>query len=160
MLFECRYSCFPPLKNFNKIWNHLILVTNKRIKRKVRCWMTKRSTFSWGSVCIVANRLFCEDKTLSNELTMSDPDSLVPKICGRMSKIFFRNIIIQFILGELIIITMFNRPGVAGATLQSFVSLIHSLSQWVSDPFLPNLQNIFKPKLLELGSLNFERFFF
>ena len=50
MLFECRYSYFPPLKNFNETWNHLILVTNEIIKRKVRRRMTFGSTFSWGSV--------------------------------------------------------------------------------------------------------------
>ena len=50
MLLECRYSYFPPLKNVNKTWNHLIFVTNERIKRKVRCRMTKGSTLSWGSV--------------------------------------------------------------------------------------------------------------
>ena len=50
MLFECRYSYFPPLTNFHKTWNYLILVKNERIKRKVRCRMTKWSTFSWGSV--------------------------------------------------------------------------------------------------------------
>ena len=50
MLFECQYSYSPPLKYTNEKWNHLILVTNERSKRKVRSWMTKGSTFSWQSV--------------------------------------------------------------------------------------------------------------
>ena len=50
MLFEWRYSYFPPLKNFNETWNHLILVTKECIKRKVMCRMTKGAKFSWGSV--------------------------------------------------------------------------------------------------------------
>ena len=50
MVFECQFTYFPPLKNFNDTWNHLILVTNERIKREVRCWMTFGSTCSWGSV--------------------------------------------------------------------------------------------------------------
>ena len=41
-----------------------------------------------------------------------------------------------------------NRPGVAGAVLQTPLSNIQSLS----DPFPPNLQNIITPKTLELGS--------
>ena len=33
-----------------KTRNHLILVRKLRTKIIVRCWMTKESTFSWGSV--------------------------------------------------------------------------------------------------------------
>ena len=39
-----------PLNNCNETWNHLILVKDERIKWKVRCRMTKESTFSWGNV--------------------------------------------------------------------------------------------------------------
>ena len=51
---------------------------------------------------------------------------------------------------------IFNRPGGAGAVLYttslSFIKLlIH--------PFPPDLQNIINPKLLELGSYNFETIF-
>ena len=42
---------------------------------------------------------------------------------------------------------MFNRPGVAGAVLQTASSFTDS----VGDPFVPNLQNTFIPKPLELG---------
>ena len=52
-----------------------------------------------------------------------------------------------------------NRPGVAGAVLQSPLLLIHSFNNWFSDPFPPNLQNIRTPKPEELGSWNFERMF-
>ena len=52
-------------------------------------------------------------------------------------------------------ICIFNRPGVAGAVLQSPPSLIH----WPSHPFPPNLQDIINDKPLELGSWNFERMF-
>ena len=41
---------------------------------------------------------------------------------------------------------MFNRPGVARAVLQTPWSLIQSVSQSVSDPFPPNLQNIITSK--------------
>ena len=50
---------------------------------------------------------------------------------------------------------IFNRPGVAGAVLQTASSLIHSVGQ----PFPPNLQNIINHKPEELGSWNFERMF-
>ena len=50
MLFWVLVLILSPLKNFNETWNQSILETNERIKRKVRCWMTKASTFSWGSV--------------------------------------------------------------------------------------------------------------
>ena len=53
----------------------------------------------------------------------------------------------------------FNRPGVAGAVLQSASWFIHSVSQSVSQPFPPNLQNIINRKPEELGSWNFERMF-
>ena len=46
----------------------------------------------------------------------------------------------------------FNRPGVAGAALQTPSTFIHSLIDSVTDPFPPNLQTIITPKLLELGS--------
>ena len=44
----------------------------------------------------------------------------------------------------------FNRPGVAGAVLQS-ASFTQSLSHSVSQPFPPNLQNIINHKPEELG---------
>ena len=50
---------------------------------------------------------------------------------------------------------MINRPGVAGAVLQSALSLIY----WVSEPFPHNLQNIRNHKPEEPGSWNFERMF-
>ena len=52
-----------------------------------------------------------------------------------------------------------NRPGVARAVLQSASWSIHSFTEWVSDPFPPNLQNIINHKPEELGSWNFERMF-
>ena len=42
----------------------------------------------------------------------------------------------------LLVVILFNRPGVAGAVLQTPLSPIHS----VSDPFPPNLQATFNPK--------------
>ena len=50
---------------------------------------------------------------------------------------------------------LINRPCVAGAVLQTPVSLISS----VSDPFPPNFQSILNHKQLELGGWNFERMF-
>ena len=50
---------------------------------------------------------------------------------------------------------VFNRPGVAGAVLQTASSFIHSLINSVNDPFPPNLQGIKNPKPLELRSWNF-----
>jgi hypothetical protein len=58
-------------------------------------------------------------------------------------------------LSEHVVESIFNRPGVAGAVLQSASLLIHSLSQ----PFLPNLQNIINHKKEKLGSWNFEEMF-
>ena len=49
----------------------------------------------------------------------------------------------------------FDRPGVAGAVLQTPPLLI----DWVTQPFPPYIQNIITPKLLELESWNFERMF-
>ena len=43
---------------------------------------------------------------------------------------------------------MINRPGVAEAVLQTPSSLTES----VTDPFPPNLQDIINPKPLELGT--------
>ena len=51
--------------------------------------------------------------------------------------------------------TLVNRPGVAGAVLQTPLWLIDSFSHH----FPPNLQDIINPKTLELGSWNFERMF-
>ena len=48
-----------------------------------------------------------------------------------------------------------NRPGVAGAVLQT----ASSLSEWVSHPFPPDIHNIMTAKPLELESWNFERMF-
>ena len=50
---------------------------------------------------------------------------------------------------------LFNRPGVAGAFLQT----PPSLTDWVSDPFPSNLQNTITPKPLELGTWNFYTLF-
>ena len=47
---------------------------------------------------------------------------------------------------------IFNRPGVAGAVLQSPSLLINSFIESVSHPFPPNLQNNITPKSKELGS--------
>ena len=41
---------------------------------------------------------------------------------------------------------IFNRPGVAGADLQTPLLLIY-LSEWESQPIPPNLYNIIIPKL-------------
>ena len=41
---------------------------------------------------------------------------------------------------------VFNRPGVAGAVLQTPSSLIDSVSESVSQPFPPNLQDIINHK--------------
>ena len=51
----------------------------------------------------------------------------------------------------------FNRPGVAGAALQTPLTFIHTLIDSVTDPFPPNLQAIITPKPLELGSCIFFR---
>ena len=45
---------------------------------------------------------------------------------------------------------VFDRPSVAGAVLQTPLLLIDSFI--LTDPFPQNLQNIFTPKLLELGT--------
>ena len=45
---------------------------------------------------------------------------------------------------------IFNRPGVAGAVLQT----PSWLSDWLSHPFPPNLQKFINPKPSELGSWN------
>ena len=45
-------------------------------------------------------------------------------------------------------VSLFNRPGVAEAVLQTDSSLI----DYVSHPFPPDLQNIINPKLLKLES--------
>ena len=45
-----------------------------------------------------------------------------------------------------------NRPGVAGAVLQTPSSLINSLIDSLTDPFPQNLQNIITPEPLELGT--------
>ena len=44
--------------------------------------------------------------------------------------------------------SLFNRPGVAGAVLQTASSFIDS----VSEPFPPDIHNIINPKPLELDS--------
>ena len=41
---------------------------------------------------------------------------------------------------------IFNRPGVAGAVLQTRLLLLNSLIQSVNDPFPQNLHNIITPK--------------
>ena len=50
---------------------------------------------------------------------------------------------------------LLNRPGEANGFVQSPLSLVHSfiesVSQSVSHPFPPNLQNIISPKPEELG---------
>ena len=43
-------------------------------------------------------------------------------------------------------VLVISRPGVAGAVLQTPLSFINSLIQWLRDPFPPNLQNNFTPK--------------
>ena len=55
--------------------------------------------------------------------------------------------------------TIINRPGVAGAVLQTPLLLrregafvTHLFIDTLTDPFPPNLQNIITPKPLELGS--------
>ena len=49
---------------------------------------------------------------------------------------------------------IFNRPGLAGAVLQSTSWLIHSLIQSVREPFPPNHQNIINQKPEELGCMS------
>ena len=50
MLFECQYSHFPLLQDLFDTPNHLVLVTNKGIKRKVWLSTTLGSTYYWGSM--------------------------------------------------------------------------------------------------------------
>ena len=50
VMFLSAFTHTSPLKNFKETWNHLILVTNERIKRKFWCWMKIGPTFSLGSV--------------------------------------------------------------------------------------------------------------
>ena len=45
-----------------------------------------------------------------------------------------------------------KKPGVAGATLQTALSLIHQLIHSFSHLFPPNLQNIITPKPIKLES--------
>ena len=58
-----------------------------------------------------------------------------------------------FPLSLLLLQSIFNRPGVAGAALQTPLSLINWLTL-IESPFPPNLQNIINPKPLELGTWN------
>ena len=51
--------------------------------------------------------------------------------------------------------TIINRPGVAGAVVQTALSFI----KWLSEPFPPDIQNIIASKPLELESWNFDRMF-
>ena len=44
-----------------------------------------------------------------------------------------------------------DRPNVAGAVLQTASSMVHQVSQSVSDPLSQNVQNTFIHKLEELG---------
>ena len=73
-----------------------------------------------------------------------------PVFCWKICK-YARYPIILFVIYNCI----FNRPGVAGAVLQSASSLIQS----PRGHFLPNLQNIINHKPEELGRWNFERMF-
>ena len=50
--------------------------------------------------------------------------------------------------------TIFNRPGVAGAVLQTASWCVNSFTNSVCHPFPPNLQNIINPSLFELGTWN------
>ena len=50
-----------------------------------------------------------------------------------------------------------NRPGVAGAVLQTASWFIHWFINSVSHPFPPDIHNIINPKPLELDSWNVER---
>ena len=50
------------------------------------------------------------------------------------------------ILETLCIWEVINRPGLAGAVLQTPSSLINSVSESVSQPFPPNLQDIINHK--------------
>ena len=53
-----------PLKNFNKICNHLILVTKERIKWKVECRMNKKGqNFPW-KVCQLSLTHLASKKSL------------------------------------------------------------------------------------------------
>ena len=45
-----------------------------------------------------------------------------------------------------------NRPGVAGAVLQTALSFIDSFIHSFSEPFPPDIHNIINPKPLELDS--------
>ena len=62
-------------------------------------------------------------------------------------------------ISHMSVCPVINRPGVAGAVLQTASSLINSLIKWVTEPFPPDIHNIIKPKPLELESWNFERMF-
>ena len=70
---------------------------------------------------------------------------IVDTICGIFVKTSWTEI--------WLLCTIFNRPGVAGAVLQTASSFIDSLSY----SFPHNLQNSINPKLLELGRWHFER---
>ena len=54
---------------------------------------------------------------------------------------------------------LINRPGVAGAVLQTALWFIKWVSEWVSQPFPPDIQNIIASKPLELESWYFDRMF-
>ena len=47
---------------------------------------------------------------------------------------------------------IFNRPGVAGAVLQTPLQLIHSLIYLLSHTLVQNIQDTFTPKPQELGT--------
>ena len=50
---------------------------------------------------------------------------------------------------------LINRPGAAGAVLQTPLSLCHSFSQSVTDPFPHNFQNIINPKPYNISHVKF-----
>ena len=64
------------------------------------------------------------------------------------------NVLCQMLIPKKYFSSIINRPGVAGAVLQSASSF-----HWVSQPFPHNLQNIINHKPEELGSWNLERMF-
>ena len=122
MLFECWYSYFPPLKTFNETWNHLIFVTNERIKWKIRCRMTKGSTFSWGSVYPV----------LLQPLLLCSQDSFLLYKYGCFHKCSKRSW--EAVSRPLLFFRLYLSFGNFSTWLIIRAGLLHSLTMWLAPP--------------------------
>ena len=110
------------------------MITDKEIKKITVWWHANLVTIYWPKNII---RLFCQSCVWRSKTTL--PQS--------------------FWKGFEPLKTLFNRPGVAGAVLQTPPSLIDSFIHSLSDPLWKYLQKIITPKPFELGTWNFDTMF-